>query len=400
MRLVRITIFLLSLILANSTPVSAQDFTSPPTRTLLPQVSEIDLQLDAQGRPSVIARVNGKDLSLRVDLGANAFVLSEEAVEELGLPVIDFEIGEQRFPVVEVGEINVGEASFFGMSAGVVGFLGDFGDGLIGYPTFNDVLVSFDFPNEKLILQSGELPEVDHDRVVDWIGEDIGRRPDIMVSIGEFKGPAVLDTQGSGWLKLPDSLISKYEIMGPVDTIAAMGPTLGQMTLLRAQVTDTLFIGGYTVINPIIDFRDKPGVVIGSDFLTRFVVTLDQKNDRIQLLKSGSKTIEVSQKKKLSRSSNLTTDWKEYEGAYGNRNVFFENGNLYLQRNDGNTIATSLNERVSTPRLLLVQDAVDEFHLEVIPTAKVKFGRNEQGEVVELHVLNPQGTWEISTKEH
>ncbi len=400
MKLVRIIFIVFSLLFFGSAPISAQDFTSPPTRTLLSQVSEIDLQLDAKGRPSVIASINGKDLSIRVDLGANAFVLSEDAVKELSLPIVNFEIGEQNFQVVEVEEIKIGESSFLGMSAGVVGFLGDFGDGLIGYPTFNDILVSFDFPNEKLILQSGELPEVDNDRIVRWIGDDIGRRPDIMVSIGDFKGPAVLDTQGSGWLKLPNSLMSNYNIVGAIDTIAAMGPTLGQMTLLRAQVTDTLFIGGYTVVNPIIDFRDKPGVVIGSDFLTQFAITLDQKNDRIQLLKSGSKTIKVPEKRGLNRDSNLSSDWKEYEGTYSNRNIFFENGNLFMQRNDGNTIATSLNERVSTPKLLMVQDKIDHFHLEVIPTAKIKFGRNEQREVTELHVLNAQGEWEISTKEN
>lgn len=400
MKLIQITLLFLSLFLPGGPSTFAQDFTSPPQRTLLSQVSEIDLQLDAKGRPSVIALINGKEMSLRVDLGANAFVLSEEAVEVLELPVINFEIGDQTFPVVEVEEINIGGGSFRGMSAGVVGFLGDFGDGLIGYPTFSDILVSFDFPNEKLILESGELPEVDNDRIVQWIGEDIGRRPDVMASIGDFEGPAVLDTQGSGWLKLPDSLMSNYTIVGAVDTIAAMGPTLGQMRLLRAQVTDTLFIGGYTIINPIIDFRDKPGVVIGSDFLTQFTITLDQNNNRIQLLKSGSKTIEVPEKRKLNRNSNLTSDWKEYEGTYGNRNIFFENGNLYMQRNDGNTIATSLNERVSTPKLLMVQDKVDHFHLEIIPTAKVKFGRNDQGEVTELHVLNAQGKWEISTKEN
>ena len=406
MKFLKITICTLLFFFADRVSVSGQDLTSPPARTLLTGTSEIELTLDALGRPSVLAKINGVEMSLRVDLGANAFVLSEEAVAKLGLSPQNIDIGGQTFPMVPVNEIRIGDAVFSEMTAGVVGFLSGYGDGLIGYPTFRDLLVSFDFPDKKLILQQGELPETDNNTVLDWMGDDPGGRPDVRFSLGRLSGSAVLDTQGDGWLKMPDSLMADYSITGNIDSLNGFGPTLGEMMIQRARVNGQMMVGGYVINNPIIDFRDKPGLVIGADFLNLFTITLDQKNKRIRLIKPGSNSIDVPEEDWETRPEKTpaeplpASNSEQYTGTYGNRDIILENGELYLQRNDANSLTVNPNQRVSAPKLLLVKEEADLFHLDRIPAVKVKFVRNSSGAIAELHLLNTQGEWEVNKKEN
>lgn len=75
-----------------------------------------------------------------------------------------------------------------------------------------------------------------------------------------------------------------------------------------------------------------------------------------------------------------------YVGRYGERAIFFEDGALYLQRQGG-------------PKLKLISLSKDEFTLEMVPEARIKFIRDESGKVAELDVLNREGAWERSKRE-
>jgi hypothetical protein len=77
----------------------------------------------------------------------------------------------------------------------------------------------------------------------------------------------------------------------------------------------------------------------------------------------------------------------EYGGRYGMRSVFVQDDGLYLQRTGG-------------PRLLLVAtEDPDEFSLARVPSAKIRFVRDPDGAVGELHVLNRQGEWEVTRRD-
>jgi hypothetical protein len=77
---------------------------------------------------------------------------------------------------------------------------------------------------------------------------------------------------------------------------------------------------------------------------------------------------------------------KDYSGRYGERTVSLEDGALFLQRQGG-------------PKLKLQPIAVDDFALERIPEARIKFIRSDNGKVVEINVLNRVGEWERAMKE-
>ena len=50
-------------------------------------------------------------------------------------------------------------------------------------------------------------------------------------------------------------------------------------------------------------------------------------------------------------------------------------------------------------KLKLVELSKDEFKPEIVPNARIKFIRDENGKIIEINVLNPAGTWEKAKKE-
>ena len=80
------------------------------------------------------------------------------------------------------------------------------------------------------------------------------------------------------------------------------------------------------------------------------------------------------------------SDGKDYSGRYGERTITAENDALYLQREGG-------------PKLKLKPVSKDEFTLEEVPEARMKFVRDENGKIKELRVLNRSGEWEISKRQ-
>ena len=85
-------------------------------------------------------------------------------------------------------------------------------------------------------------------------------------------------------------------------------------------------------------------------------------------------------------SGNLQSSLQDYVGRYGERIISAEDGALYIQRQDG-------------PKIKMVAAAKDEFTLESVPAARIKFVRDEAGKMTEIQVLNREGKWEKSKKE-
>jgi len=76
----------------------------------------------------------------------------------------------------------------------------------------------------------------------------------------------------------------------------------------------------------------------------------------------------------------------EYPGNYEIRTITAENGDLYLQRTGG-------------PKLRLVPTGEkDSFSLELLTEARVNFVRDDDGRIVELHVLDLEGRWQVTKR--
>lgn len=395
----------------------------PPQKTILAApIAELPLELDARGRPVIIGRINGQGpYRLAIDWGANAFAISEGVVQDLALSTgdITFDNG-QEVKASSINSLVLGEATLEGLSAIVVGFLDTPGinlDGVLGINVFADLLMTFDFPAKTVRLEKGTLPSPNGEDILalvppEWgpfVGQIEGVRPHVRMQLGEYSAAATLDTQGASWLSIPDSLMPQFKLLtGPVKG-AGWGPTMGEMDIQKARVEAIMQVGNITVSNPTVFFRNRPSIVLGAPFLSQFAITLDQKSHTVRFQGYSGDPIEVPpadwetdvpEEEQQAGDRRTEANSMQYVGIYEIRTVTFEDGALYLQRNDveGVTNAGS-GRRVSAPKLKMVPVSEDEFTLERVPTAQIKFGRDARGNVVALHVLNREGKWEVTKRD-
>jgi hypothetical protein len=330
---------------------AAQDLSavSPPTRTLLPAPIEVELIPDAAGRPSVLVMINGTGpWRFAVDLGANALVIGDTVATAAGLAEIGVDTVTVLGRTVSVPSLEVGGARFEEMAAGVFDLPGGI-QGILGFNVFNDLLITFDFPNRRFRLERDTLPVPDGvstlalavpdaarlaylDIPADATTGQQGVQPHIAFAVGELSGSAVLDTQAGGYFYLPDSLKCAMSLRGDTSQLAGQGPVMGQMTLRRVRVADTLTVGAYRTVEPIVTFRDRPGPMFGMGFLGQFVLSFDQRNGRVRLT-GPDDVITVPVQTWESPVEARAADLEQYVGVYGNREVTLDSGTLYLQAN-------------------------------------------------------------------
>ncbi len=89
----------------------------------------------------------------------------------------------------------------------------------------------------------------------------------------------------------------------------------------------------------------------------------------------------------------------DYVGLYGIRQITSEGGKLYLQRVDAQPAQAASRTRRVAPKLELRPVGEDEFEIPRVPGAKVRFERDEAGEIIKLAVQQRDGRWEETQRE-
>jgi hypothetical protein len=230
------------------------------------------------------AEINGKGpFLLMVDTGAAGTLLTPAAAAQLEdaiQPTIFPMVGATGKWVtakrsVRIDSLKAGGLELRGFDAVVVeltGFAHAMGgtlDGIIGYPAFRDVVLTFDYPRGEVRaggegVAEGPRTEKLHDRFA----------PSIKMDLQGTRRTVVLDTGSSGSLSLPKSDALKY-VQRPrvVGTVLALG---GIDLRWEGRLAGDLELGGHALREPIVD-SSKSLPLLGSDIMRFFVVRFDQK---------------------------------------------------------------------------------------------------------------------------
>ena len=275
-------------------------------------------------------------------------------------------------------------------------------DGAIGRIVFATLVVEVDW--EKQVLRFYDLSKYKYSGsgTVLPLTFDEGGRPYTVATVAVWDDKLipvklVVDTGGSHALSL--DVGSKPEIKlpeGATKTVLGRGAG-GEITGSTGRIKK-FQLGGQTIENVPTIFPDSNSGIrgiggrqgsLGAGLLRRFKIIYDysRKQMIVEPNKFFGEPFAVAPTIVSAANTNVSPSaLQHYVGRYGERTITVEDGSLNLQRQGG-------------PKIKLVAASKDEFTIERIPTARIKFVRDETGKVTEIQVLNRDGNWEKSKKE-
>jgi len=158
-------------------------------------------------------------------------------------------------------------------------------DGILGLNAFADYLVTLDFPAGKLRLEKGELPKSDGGEILDY-KNDAGIAQ-VELSVADKKINARLDTGNTiGAFVFPAAFAEKLNFAGEPRIVGRARSATGEMEIKQVQVKDVIKLGRHQFADATIVFPALGDIGnVGLKTLSQFVVTFDQKNQRVRLLR-------------------------------------------------------------------------------------------------------------------
>ncbi|HKR02379.1 MAG TPA: aspartyl protease family protein [Pyrinomonadaceae bacterium] len=388
MRVLKAALFALSFSLL---PLSSHNAVAQ-TAAAGPPVVDVPM-LFRGSMPAVEVIVNGQGPYLfAIDTGgAGSARVDSSLVEKLKLPVVgQVQAGDgsgrnvRSMDVVMLDSIVLGGVEFKSVRAGTRNYNASPSlpriDGILGFNLFSDYLLTLDFPAKRVRLERGELPKADGMEILSF--ENPQGVPVVELSVGSHKVRAHIDSGNSvGGFILPTALVEKLTFAAAPVKVATARTISNEVEIKEGRLKETIRLGRFEYAEPTITYPAlSEDANVGAKVLREFSLSFDQKHKSLRL-KRGALPEAARQAPAVG-----ATDFKDYPGKYGERIVSVEDGTLYLQRQGG-------------PRMKLAPVAKDEFTLELIPGAKIKFTRSDDGKVTAISVLNRTGEWEKAAKD-
>ncbi len=162
-------------------------------------------------------------------------------------------------------------------------------DGLLGYPTFRETVLTLDYPAREVRLTQSAAPMPDHDTVRPM--KRGRRRPWIDVAIGDRSTTMLVDSGSSRGFSLSNRRARwKTE---PVATGVLTG-FRGLEPVEEGRLADDIRLGALLFETPAVRrIRDDGIPSLGSAALSRFIVTFDGPRGRVRLLPAEPSTTRV-----------------------------------------------------------------------------------------------------------
>lgn len=156
-------------------------------------------------------------------------------------------------------------------------------DGILGLSVFSEYLVTLDYPAKLLRLEKGELPKADGADILDYKSK--GGIPLLEMSVGSTKIDAHLDSGNMiGAFVLPTAFAEKLTRASEPVVVGRARSASGEMEIKQVQVKDVVRLGRHEFPEPTVTFPALSDIGnVGAKTLSQFVVTFDQRNERVRL---------------------------------------------------------------------------------------------------------------------
>ncbi len=311
---------------------------SPPERVELTGVVDVPMTLESN-LPIVEVLVNGEGpFRFGIETGANFVVVSPDLAAKLSLQRTG---GTSEFPSYRVDAIAIGTARFIGVPVAATRVAQPGIDGVLGLPLYRDLLLTLDYPNRRVTFQRGALPAADNSSILSLT--HVGPFWGVPMTIAGKPFTAVIDTRSTGGFGLTPESSRDVPFDGALQVIGrARGAAIAETEVKAGRIAGDIAIGRYVFPRPTATVRPLPAgfptePLIGGRVLSRFVVTLDQRNARLRLDRAGSEPILLEEPglRPATLPAGAASPPADYIGRYGVREVRGEAGKLVLQRDGG-----------------------------------------------------------------
>jgi len=155
-------------------------------------------------------------------------------------------------------------------------------DGVLGLHVFADYLVTLDFPGKKLRLEKGELPKSDGSEILDY--KNAAGLALVELGVGEKKIQARLDSGNAiGAFVFPTAFAEKLNLAGEPRVVGRARSATGDTEIKQVQLKDVIKLGRHEFADAMIVFPALGDLGnVGLKTLGQFVITFDQKNERVR----------------------------------------------------------------------------------------------------------------------
>jgi predicted aspartyl protease len=254
-------------------------------------------------RPAVQATINGKGpFRLLIDTGTSfPAVLMADLAEELALSETKQGTGsaasDPSGPVI-LESIGIGNAQFVDVKALIESTTVSYGGaagirGILGLPLFESCMLTLDFANNRVVLESGELPV--NEETIPYSSDQEGDfGVTVGLSVGGVPVKAHVDTGSPSFITLLTKWEGRLSLAGESRVVGMAYTPSGGSEVRQAKLDGIVRLGGLAFGNPTIDFADLGPMLdfdagnIGSGLLKDLAMAIDQKNRRIRLRRGDS----------------------------------------------------------------------------------------------------------------
>jgi hypothetical protein len=205
--------------------------------------------------------------------------------------VRDLHLRPGRNGDVVIDGLTLGTTTFGALRADIMAHAPGGSDGQLGLPAFADLLLTVDFPNRQVKLEKGALPAANGRDVLALTA--VGPLWGVPIDVGGEHFTGFIDTQsGDGFAMAPELARKVAFTAKPVATGSAHGPAIGEVEVTTARLAGDLAFGGYTFKQPMVasfplELRfPNFGVMMGPPLLSKFVLTLDQKDRLVRFVRA------------------------------------------------------------------------------------------------------------------
>jgi hypothetical protein len=222
--------------------------------------------------PGVEVTLGDQKAVFIVDVDANLIAIAPSLAARLGLNIAE---GPVRIPRLRIGSRELRD-----VEALVDPFLDRMHhDGVLGTPAYDGVLLTLDYPAEKIRIEEGSLKE---GADVFTCSPELPDRCAIPIMLAGEPRLGILDTGAQRPLLIPREIAAKLPLRSAQKGVAA-GPQTGIAAVEDATLDADVAIGSHRIAHPEVTIHDRPRILIGSGLLRRFAITFDLAHRRVRM---------------------------------------------------------------------------------------------------------------------